>query len=352
MTANLTTDFELSPGDRVCVTGGGGYLGRHVVAALIQRGFRVVITLRNMAKSTEVRSSILAYLGADAAAIEFVEADLTSDDGWELALTSCAAVVHTASPFPDRPPKDAGPLIAAACDGTARVLRIAAKVAVQRAVVTSSIVAVTLAPLSEGRDAYAEQDWSLPDDPRTDAYALSKISAERQAWALADELGLKLTVIHPGLAFGPPIGNSSGTSVGIIERFLRGRDPVLPNAGFPCVDIRDAAQAHVEALLRNDAIGQRVLAVDETRKMNEIAKLLARTFPSRSIKTGVAPDMMIKAAAKFDPTLQNIVPHLGHAPKVDNSRAKQLLGMAFHPIDETIVETGKVLMQRELQAAG
>ena len=62
--------------------------------------------------------------------------------------------------------------------------------------------------------------------------------------------------------------------------------------------------------------------------------------------------MMIKAAAKFDPTLQNIVPHLGHAPKVDNSRAKELLGMAFHPIDETIVETGKVLMQRELQAVG
>ncbi|UWQ77543.1 NAD-dependent epimerase/dehydratase family protein [Leisingera sp. M658] len=351
MPEDTLEEFSIAPGDRICVTGGGGYLGRHVAAALLARGLRVVITLRDIQKAGPVRASLQDYLGKDSLPLEFIEADLTSDNGWDLAAQSSRAIIHTASPFPDRPPKNPQHLVKLAAEGTERVLRAAAAHGTRRVVVTSSIAAVTMKLLEPGRLCYDESDWSDPEDPRTDAYALSKLNAERRAWALAEELGLEMTVINPGLAFGPPIGSSGATSIGVIQRFLKGRDPALPNAGFPCVDVRDAAEAHVLALLRNGACGLRIIAASETRTMVEIARVIAKQFPSRAIKTGAAPDMMVRAAAKFDPVLQNVLPHLGVAPEVSCDRAQTLLGLNFRPIDDSIAETSRVLMQQELAAA-
>lgn len=341
----------VAPGGLIGLTGGGGYLGRHLVAELLRQGFAVRASLRDSGRAADIRRSVAAATGLSAAPVEFVAADLLHDKGWEAAFDGCAAVIHAASPFPDRPPRDPRGLISLAADGTERVLRMAARSGISRVVVTSSIVAVTMTDLPNGRDVYDERDWSDPDDPRTDAYALSKLTAEQRAWALADALELAVTVINPGLIFGAPIGDSGATSVGVIGRFLRGRDPALPNAGFPCVDVTDVARAHVLALQHPHSIGQRLIVADETRKMAEIAALLGRLYPSRAIRTGQATDAMVRAAAKFDPVLQSVLPHLGQAPKISSDRVRRILGLQFRPVDDAITETARALMEQELCAA-
>ncbi len=88
-------------------------------------------------------------------------------------------VLHTASPFPSKVPKDENEIILPAVNGTINVLRACKKNKVKKVVVTSSIAAVfTNAP--KWKTAFDENDWgnienSLP-------YYKSKILAERAAW--------------------------------------------------------------------------------------------------------------------------------------------------------------------------
>ena len=79
-----------------------------------------------------------------ASEVKFVAADLLSDDGWDEAMEGCTYVLHVASPFPIKNPKDPDEVIRPAREGAVRVLGAAAKAGVKRVVLTSSVVAITL----------------------------------------------------------------------------------------------------------------------------------------------------------------------------------------------------------------
>jgi nucleoside-diphosphate-sugar epimerase len=115
------------------------------MVAALREGYSVRTTLRSLKRADEVRQMMKAG-GIDDTAVQGVEfcvADLTSDDGWQEACKDCKYVLHVASPFPAKAPKDPNELIKPAKEGTLRALR-AAKAAgtVKRVVVTSSFAAI------------------------------------------------------------------------------------------------------------------------------------------------------------------------------------------------------------------
>src|SRR5574338_447950 len=104
----------------VLMTGGSGYLGGWCVATLLDRGYAVRTTIRDLA-------------GADAGErLSVLEADLRADAGWAEAVAGCDYVLHTASPFPPAQPKDPDELIVPARDGALRVIRAALDAGVER----------------------------------------------------------------------------------------------------------------------------------------------------------------------------------------------------------------------------
>src|SRR5271154_3741839 len=106
---------------KVLVTGGSGYLGTQLIAALLRDGHDVRATVRSLDAEEAVRAAVRRG-GVDDTGLELVAADLTSDNGWPSALEGVEEVHHVASPIPSAQPKDPDELIAPAREGTVRVL--------------------------------------------------------------------------------------------------------------------------------------------------------------------------------------------------------------------------------------
>ena len=70
-----------TPRGLVVVTGGSGYIAGYCIAQLLNDGWRVRTTVRNLGRAEEVRATI-GKIAPNAGAIEFVAADLNSDGGW------------------------------------------------------------------------------------------------------------------------------------------------------------------------------------------------------------------------------------------------------------------------------
>jgi uncharacterized protein YbjT (DUF2867 family) len=81
---------------RVLVTGGPGYLGTQLIAALLRDGREVRATVRSLESEGDVRAAVRRG-AADDSALELVAAELTADEGWAAAATGCEEVHRTAS---------------------------------------------------------------------------------------------------------------------------------------------------------------------------------------------------------------------------------------------------------------
>lgn len=334
-------------GKLIFVTGASGYIAKHIIVQLLEAGYRVRGSVRSLDRADAVRRDLSVALtdaGDLTDRLEFAALDLERDAGWDEALCGADALLHTASPFPLDQPRDRQELIRPAVEGTRRALRAAKAAGIERVVLTSSAVAILNADLPAGREAYNEEDWTDPSSPRTNAYAASKTMAERAAWALADELGLKLTTINPGLVLGRPVGAGHGSSVALVERILSGRDPAVPDLAFPLVDVRDIARMHVAALQRPESIGRRYIGSAGTRSFLEVAKTVKDAHPEKKIALRVAPKWLMRLLAVTDPAIRGILPQLGRPQDMSAARATEELGVTFRDPEQAVRDVADYLL--------
>jgi dihydroflavonol-4-reductase len=329
----------------VLVTGGTGYLASWVIVELLNRGYRVRASVRDIARAEPARKAILdRSTGTDA--LQFVRADLLDGEGWEPALDGVEAVLHTASPMPFDTDVD---LIATAREGTRRVLTTAARVGVRRVVFTSS---GTAARSTDPSATTTEAMWSEPSGDAVHAYPDSKIYAERLAWELADELGLELTAVLPSFMQGPPVGapGRAGT-IDVIRRLLNRAMPALPHLGWNIVDVRDEARLHVLALEQPAAAGERYNGSGTFLWYRDIARILRDGLPGASrVPTRELPSLLVRLAARRDPHLAMIVDELGVTRDVDSSKARSHLGWTTRDVRTTILDTARALIAHVQEA--
>jgi dihydroflavonol-4-reductase len=313
--------------ETVLLTGISGFIAKHVALKLLNAGYNIRGTVRRLDRAGEVHAALQPYLTENAGQLSLVQADLEADAGWTEAMAGIAALVHTASPFPIAQPKDPAQLIRPAVEGTERVLKAAAAAGVTRVVLTSSSVAI----LNEQKpDALQDEaDWCDTSLPTTTPYAKSKTLAERAAWEIARARGLKLTTINPGLVLGPPLDEHYGSSLGLVERFMKGKDPMLPPMGLPIVDVRDIAEMHLRALQRPGTEGRRYIGASGTMAFVDMGRTLKAAYPTRRIPTREAPKALVRFLSLFDPAIRSILPKLGHLERVSNARAVSEMEMEF-----------------------
>lgn len=320
---------------KVLVTGASGFIAKHIVRELLEKGHAVRGTVRSAKRQAEVEA-----LFPDAG-LEFAMLDLTSDDGWDDALDGVDVLMHTASPFPQEEPRDPQELIRPAVDGTMRAMTAAHKAGVRRVILTSSCAAIYKDSAKPPMKQSTEANWTDPDASFVSAYEASKTLAERAAWDYAEANDMQLTTINPGGVFGPAMDANYGTSLELVERFLDAADPMYPAINLPAVDVRDVAYMHVHALGNDDTIGERFAANAGAIDMLDAAKLLSTHYPNNGIKTRQAPNFLLRLLGRFDKTVRQVVGNLDRNSDVDGSKAERVMGFSYIPTEDALLASAE-----------
>jgi nucleoside-diphosphate-sugar epimerase len=318
---------------RVLVTGGSGYLGTQLVAALLRDGRQVRATVRSLKDEDDVRAAVRRG-EADDSGLEVVAAELTADEGWAAATAGCEEVHHTASPMIQS--EDPDEVIVPARDGTLRVLRAARDAGARRVVLTSSFAAVGYTP-KPGAE-YTEDDWTDPDTPGLPPYPRSKAIAERTAWDFIGREGgdTELVAVNPTFILGPTLTAQARSSLLLTKAMLDGTMPVVRRQRFGVADVRDVADLHVRAMAAPEAAGKRYLCLADgpTISFLQMAEILRER---------------LGPLAERVPTVQAPGPE---PPRliIHNDRAKRELGWRPRPAETTIEETAESLRDLGLLA--
>jgi len=331
--------------DTVLVSGGSGYIAGFLIRQLVTEGWRVHTTVRNLAREGGVRK----LLAVDDSRLHFFAADLNADAGWAEATAGCSHVAHVASPLPAGVPGDPNELILPARDGALRALRAAKAAGVRRFVMTSSVAAISYGR-GRGTHHFTEADWTLLEQPGLTPYIRSKTIAERAArdWVAKEGGGIEFCTINPSVVLGPVWSADYSTSVMVVKRLLDGRVGACPDIGFGVVDVRDVAGLHVRALKAPGMAGERFIASGRFMKLREIAAVLrAELGPqARKVTTRNLPDWAVRMAALFNPLARAVIGELGSVRHQDASHAKAVLGWATRPVEQSIADTARSLIER------
>ena len=213
---------------RICVTGGTGFLGRHVVERL-KRNHELVV---------------LARRPQPIEGVSVAKGDVTDRATLPSAMDGCEALIHLAG-FVSQHPDDAERLYDVHVRGTENALEEARRAGIKRVVYlsTSGTVAVSKEEefiTNESSETPKEIIYRWP-------YYRSKLIGEETALAKSDA-GFGVISLNPSLLLGP--GDTDGESTRSIRMFLDGQLPVAPPGGLSFVDARDVATAVETALWR------------------------------------------------------------------------------------------------------
>jgi dihydroflavonol-4-reductase len=317
---------------KALVTGATGFVGAHVVRALLGRGAAVRCLVRE-AGTAGRRVDLLADL-----AVEIAPGDLREPGPLRAAVAGCDAVYHCAADYRLFTP-DPGEMMASNVTGTDNLLTACAAAGVGRVVYTSSVGALGLA--SGGRSADERTPASL--DAMIGTYKRSKYQAERVAerWA---ERGLPVVIVNPSTPVGE--GDVKPTPTGqMVVDFLRLKFPAYVDTGLNLIDVRDVAVGHLLAAEKGRP-GERYILGHRNMTLKEILDTLSRLtgLPSPHLRVPhwlpLAAAHCAVGAARFTGRPPRVTPEAVRMSRYrmffDAGKAVRELGLPQSPIETAL----------------
>ncbi|MQY20951.1 NAD-dependent epimerase/dehydratase family protein [Nocardia macrotermitis] len=314
---------------RHLVIGASGFLGSHVVRALIERGEPV----RAMVRRT---SSLRALEDLD---VEYAYGDIEDPESVRAAMRGCEVVYYCVV---DARPwlRDPARLFHTNVTSLRPVLDVALEAGLRRFVFTSSIATL---PIGEGvvDEGSGPHNW----ERRGGAYVQSRVQAERLVLDYARDRGLPAVAMCVANTYGP--GDYLPTPHGgFVAAAVRGKMPLyVRGVGAEVVDIRDAARALILAGERG-RVGERYIVSAGFHNSRELHDLAARISGAEPPRYGIPRAMLPVAgllgeiAARIsgkEVRLTRTSMRLMHImTPLDHSKAERELGWYPRPIRDTI----------------
>lgn len=263
---------------RALVTGGGGFIGSHLVARLLRDGHQVRV-LDNFA--TGRRENLRPFAGD----VELVEGDVRSYERAHTAVQGCDAVLHQAA-LPSVPRSVQDPLTTndANVVGTLNVLLCARDSGVGRVVFASS------SSIYGATETLPKRE-DLPVAPMS-PYAVSKLAGEGYCRAFAQVYGVETVALRYFNVFGPgqdPLSEYAAVIPRFVLAALADASPVVHGDGEQSRDftyIDNVVDANLLALEAEGVAGQAFNiacgeAISLNRVLDELRALTGREIAPR-----------------------------------------------------------------------
>jgi len=311
------------------VTGGCGFIGRHLTTLLAQRGYGVrVLDLQDWPDApagVEIRKGSILDRATMAGAVEGVQ-----------------LVFHLAA-NPNLWAPDPRTFHEVNYEGTCRVLEASAKAGVERIVYTSSVATLGL-PLSD--DMPANEQTPVNEGDIISPYKQSKYAAEALVKRMVKDQGLPAVIVHPSTPIGPRDVKPTPTGKIVVEA-ARGRMPAFVDTGLNLVHVDDVAQGHVLALERGQ-VGENYILGGQDVSLAEMLATIAHQVGRKppTIRVPQAPLVPLAWVNEQCAKLFGYEPFLtldglrmsGHHMFYTSSKAEAALGYRARPYEQAIAD--------------
>jgi dihydroflavonol-4-reductase len=316
---------------KALVTGGSGFIGSHVVRALVKQGVEVRCLVRPSSNKKNL----------EGLPIDYVTGDLLQPESLSAAVKGCEWLFHIAADYRlwVRDPEE---MQRANVDGSRGLFEAAGKAGVKRIIFTSSVSAIGR-PAANGSLGVGDETMDPPPEQLIGPYKQSKFVADSLARAFAAK-GFPIVIVNPSTPVGS--GDLKPTPTGkMIVDFLNGKMPGYVDTGLNFVDVEDVAQGHWLAAQKGK-IGERYILGNQNMTLKEFLTLLAkvsnRAAPRFRIPYAVA--WMAGAVSTGLASLtgkEPLIPldgvRMAHAPMYyDASKAVRELGLSQTPIETAL----------------
>ncbi|MFC1734292.1 NAD-dependent epimerase/dehydratase family protein [Bacteroidota bacterium] len=336
--------MEINKTKPILVTGASGYIASWIIKKLLEKGFTVRGTVRSLSNKNLYEHLLKMAEELPGNFIPF-EADLLNEESFDEAVKGCEIVIHTASPFYVTRIKDPQKeLIAPAFQGTRNVLNSVNKSqSVKKVVHTSSAAAMhgdNADVLLTKNGFFDESHWNETSSAHYQPYPFSKTIAEKEAWKMAAaQNSWQLVVINPSFVLGPSLTNRiDSTSISTILDFLKGKMAMgLPELYMGVVDVRNVADAHIEAAFRDDTVGRHLLS-SEQLSILAMAATIEENFPGKyKLPRNTIPKFLAYMFGIFFGYSWTFVKkNVGFKFGLDNRKSIEKLGLQYIPFKQTI----------------
>lgn len=340
----------------VLVTGGTGYMASWLIKYLLEDGYKVRVTVRNI-KDEDKYAHIIKISESSKGSLEVFEADLLDPDAFKSCMNGCNIVFHTASPY--MPSSNNNPqkqLIDPSYEGTRNVLNaVNTTYSVKKVIFTSAVSAVygDASDIDNTDQTHFDEDhWNKTSNLKHRPIGFAKTVAEREAWKILNEQKRwKMAVLNPAFCLGPSLTPyTQSTSLDLIRKLANGSfKSGVPKLQYGLVDVRDVAHAHIFAAQDEYAVGRFIL-VKDVKSMLEIAKILrgkfgeAFPFPNRELSSKALYFFGFIQGYSRKFVLENV----GKKLAFNNLKSKHELGVYYKPTEEAAIETLQYILDNNM----
>ncbi|OMP02960.1 NAD-dependent epimerase/dehydratase [Corchorus olitorius] len=287
---------------KVCVTGGAGYLGSSLVKKLLDNGYSVHATLRNLEDKTKV-GLLKSLPGADSKLVLF-QADIYNPDEFKHAIEGCEFVFHVATPQQtSATTQTSQEIIEAAVSGVRSIAESCIQSpSVKRLIYTASVMAASPVTVDYGKLNFKsdvnESCWTPLDITSSHGleymmtYTISKTLAEKEALSYNDNPNCKLEVVSLpcGLVGGETLLSYVPLSVQVMFSPLIGNSATFKGfqlmeeilGSVPMVHIEDVCDAHIFCIEKPSMRG-RFLCAAASPTIREVATYFRQNYPQYNI---------------------------------------------------------------------
>lgn len=342
----------------VLVTGANGYVASWLVKRLLDEGMTVHAAVRNPSNKSKV-GHLKKLAENSKGSIKFFKSNLVQKGSYSEAMEGCELVFHTASPFFSCVKNPEKELIKPAMLGTKNVLEEANNnSSVKRVILTSSCAAIysdNIDLKNTPKGVFTEEIWNESASADHRPYSYSKVLAEKEAWSIyKSQNKWDLVVLNPSLVMGPALNPKGITSESyrILKQFGNGAlKSGVPKLGFGVVDVRDLAEAHYRAAFMPEAKGRYIISGHNTYFIDMAKTLLPSFGKNYPIPKREIPKILMWI---FGPSINQALTrkyvrkNIGYPFIADNTKSIEELGLTYRPLENTMVDSFKVLIENRL----